>query len=52
MKGRVIETLLSGNVSPGVYNIDWNAKGIASGIYFARLSSASHEQTQKLILVK
>ena len=52
MKGRVVETLLNGNVSPGVYNVDWNAKEIASGIYFARLSSASHEQTQKLMLVK
>ena len=52
MKGRVVETLINGSVNPGVYNVNWNAKDIASGIYFARLSSASNEQIQKLMLVK
>jgi hypothetical protein len=52
MKGRVVETLINGNMNPGVYNVNWNAKDIASGIYFARLSSASNEQIQKLMLVK
>ena len=52
MKGRVVETLINGNVSPGVYNVNWNAKDIASGIYFARLSSSSYEQSQKLMLIK
>ena len=35
-----------------IYDINWNASGLSSGIYFARLLSKDYEQVQKLILIK
>ena len=52
MQGRAVQTLLDKACTPGSYNIDWNAKGHASGIYFAKLSSSKHEQIYKLMLIK
>ena len=52
MQGRAVETLVSQNFAPGVYELNWNATNLASGIYFAKLSSSGYEQTQKLMLIK
>lgn len=53
--GRQVETLFDETQSIGVHQELWNAEGQASGIYFARLSSAeSKQETQavKLLLMK
>ncbi len=34
MKGRVVQTLANEAFAPGVYELKWNAQGLASGIYF------------------
>jgi len=52
MQGRAVQTLLDKDCSPGSYNINWNANGFASGVYFAKLSSVKHEQVYKLMLIK
>jgi hypothetical protein len=52
MQGRAVQTLLDKACSPGSYNISWNAKGYASGVYFAKLSSNRHNQIYKLMLIK
>ena len=52
MQGREIQTLFNRMCEPGIYNIDWNAQGHASGVYFAKLSSNKHEQSYKLMLIK
>ncbi len=50
--GRRVETLLDERQGVGVHNILWNAEGMASGVYFARLSSGNLAQTVKLLLMK
>ena len=52
MQGRAVKTLLDKACTPGVYNINWDAKGYSSGVYFAKLSSNKHEQVHKLMLIK
>ena len=48
MNGRIVDTLIDSNVSPGIYDTTWNANSFASGVYFAKLSSGAFEQTQNL----
>jgi len=50
--GREIATLLTGQFSPGVHIVVWNAQGLASGIYFCRLLDGKHSLTSKMVLSK
>jgi len=55
--GRLIHTLVDGNVTPGRKSATWNAKDahgnpVSSGIYFFRLSAGSTTLTKKMILLK
>ncbi len=34
--GQKVATLVNEIVAPGLYNIDWNASGYPSGVYYAR----------------
>ena len=52
IKGRLVEILVSGVVQAGYYELQWNAKSQASGIYFLRMVSPESAMTQKLILMK
>ena len=52
MQGREIETLFNKSHAPGSYDVSWSAKDMSSGIYFARLSTSTHEQIYKLMLIK
>ncbi|MBT3179441.1 MAG: T9SS type A sorting domain-containing protein [Candidatus Marinimicrobia bacterium] len=52
INGRVVETLVNGNLVTGEHEIIWNASGFSSGIYFVRLQSNSFVETQKIVLVK
>jgi hypothetical protein len=35
--GRKVATLIDGEIKPGIYELNWNASGIASGIYIYRM---------------
>lgn len=37
--GREVETLVSNKLAAGIYNIEWTAKNMASGIYFYRIEA-------------
>ena len=50
--GRLIETLFSGYVMPGIHEVQWNARRHPSGIYFAMFRSGESIRTSKLILMK
>jgi gluconolactonase len=50
--GNEVATLEDGLKMSGSYSRTFDGSGLASGIYFARLSAGSSSQTQKLILVK
>ena len=50
--GRVVETLVNGELKPGIYKADWNATDFPGGVYFYKLSAAEFTQTKKMILIK
>ena len=52
INGKLINTLYSGIKSAGNHNIEWNASGLPSGVYFVKLDAGEFTQTQKLMLVK
>jgi hypothetical protein len=50
--GRKIATLAEGIEQAGIHQVIWNAGGLPSGIYFARLRTDSRSQTIKMVLTK
>lgn len=60
--GRKVNTLVSENLKPGVYSIEWNGLNahnspVSSGIYYCKMNAigengASYTQTLKLLLMK
>jgi len=52
LRGRLVERVVNETQNAGKYTITWRAENIASGIYYARLSTPGFSGTQKLILVK
>jgi hypothetical protein len=50
--GRLVETLVNGELVSGEHEITWNAGQLPSGVYFVRLESGKFSQTQKIILMK
>jgi hypothetical protein len=53
LSGREVVTLASGDLKAGNHSAIWNAEGLTSGIYLARLSTSNGEVAQrKLVLLK
>jgi hypothetical protein len=52
VNGRLIETLIDGNIKAGIHTIDWDANGLPSGMYFLKMNSGDFMDSQKIILVK
>lgn len=52
MLGQRVENLINKRLEPGVYEIQFRAKNIASGLYFYRLSAGQFTKVQKMILLK
>jgi hypothetical protein len=50
--GNEVTTLVDEYRTAGNYNIEFDASGLSSGIYFYRLSAGSFNETKKLILMK
>lgn len=50
--GREVNELISEELSAGTYQIQWDASGEPSGVYYYRLSAGDFSQTQKMILIK
>ena len=50
--GKEITTLVSEKLSSGSYEVDWNATGYTSGVYFYRLETKDFSETKKMLLVK
>ncbi len=50
--GNEVTTLVNEIKAPGNYEIEWNAAGLASGIYFYRLKSGSHIDVKKMVLIR
>jgi choice-of-anchor B domain-containing protein len=52
MLGRKIATLVNEKQSAGKYSVDFNARTLASGMYFYKLTAGSFSETRKMMLVK
>ncbi len=50
--GRVVSVLRSEEMPAGTYLQQWDAKNLASGVYFCCLESASFIDTKKLVLLR
>ena len=52
LTGRLVTTLLSGQLAAGQHHVNWDAANLPSGVYICRLRAGQHVQTQKMILLK
>lgn len=52
VRGRLIGQLVAQVEAAGDHVFEWNASGLASGIYFYRLRVGDFDETRKMILVK
>ncbi len=50
--GRLVDTIADSKFDAGRYNIKWNAKNFASGVYFCSMKAGSFSQTKKMILLR
>jgi hypothetical protein len=50
--GREVATLVDENLPVGVHKAEWNAGGLASGMYFYRLQAGEFVRTKALMLLK
>lgn len=50
--GQEVAVLANGELSAGTYMVNWNAAGMASGVYFYTIKTGNFTQTKKLLLVK
>ena len=50
--GRRVGVLLDEEVAPGLYEVHFEAQGLASGLYFYRLRAGRFVQQRKMIIIK
>lgn len=50
--GREVSKLVDVELRAGIYEYDWNAEELPSGIYFYQLNSGANSITKKMILIK
>lgn len=50
--GTEIATLMEGMLTPGRYQISWNAEHQPAGVYFYRMHAGNYMETKKLVLLK
>ncbi len=50
--GQTVKTLVDKEQSAGSYNVNFNAAGLSSGIYFYKLSAGNYTSIKKMIVLK
>jgi hypothetical protein len=50
--GREVKVLVNEQKEAGVYTVQFDARGLASGTYISRLTAGDFVQTRKLVLVR
>jgi hypothetical protein len=50
--GKQIKTLVNQQLSPGIYEVDFEGSDLSTGIYYYRLTAGNFIETKKMILVK
>ena len=52
ISGKMVSTLVNGNMEAGYHSYSFNASELSSGVYFYRLMAGGFSQVKKMILVK
>lgn len=52
VQGRLIETIVNEELSPGNYSIWWDASSYSSGVYFYSIEAGQFRDMKKMVLVK
>lgn len=52
VSGRLVTQLASGARPAGVYDIPWDAGGLANGAYFARFTTPTFKSTRRIMIVR
>jgi hypothetical protein len=52
ISGRLTATVFNGQIEAGIHNVNFNARDLPSGVYFARLRVADQIRTTKSLLIK
>jgi hypothetical protein len=52
VSGSLIAVIDDGVRGAGEHTVEWNARGVASGVYFSRLEAGVYTRTQKMILLR
>jgi hypothetical protein len=50
--GRQVRSLVNEELKPGIYEAEFNASDIPSGVYFYRITAVEFSETRKMILIK
>jgi hypothetical protein len=50
--GQEVATLVNEVKQPGTYTVQWDASGMASGMYFYRIQAGDFVATRRLLLLK
>jgi hypothetical protein len=50
--GRLVESLYSGTLDPGIHTLQWQPRGFAAGIYFVKAETSEHKTIQKIVVVR
>ena len=50
--GEQVAVLMDNELTTGTYEVEWNASGLPSGIYFYHLQTEGFVETKKMILLK
>jgi hypothetical protein len=52
LAGQEVATLINGKQNVGEHQIQWQAQGVPSGVYFYQLRVGGHVETRKMILMR
>lgn len=50
--GEIVSTLVNGNLSAGIYKVDFSGKDLSSGTYFYKIESGNFRDVKRMILIK
>lgn len=50
--GKEVATIINSDLKAGSYDMKWEASGLASGIYYFRLSAGDFSDTKRMVIVK
>lgn len=57
LSGRIVKTLMNGNLKPDIYTISWqgedkSGKRLAQGVYFLKFQSDDYQKITKILLIQ